>query len=640
MGETLGLFVPAGCTLDLGCCTWNSLSYAGTINYLYSDRSPLNHIHAGLSPHFNVLDYGATGNGTTDDTTAVSAALAALTAAGGGVLYFPGKHRYLTSGGFNSTAPTTVKGDGSASYFDDNVANTVIICNSATNSLFEVNSVGCNFHDFYALCTATTPSAGAGITVTTNGDHIRYDNLTIRGFYKDIDIQDGAMWNMNGCYLLEPVLYGLHIRHPDYSGDFGDWAITNTEVLSGARDGDVAIYIQSGGGGKISNLKINGWYASPPTGHAFDYGIYIGANVITTSVFLLSNSSIENVVHDGFAVETAGGGSYNYIVISGVQFGMYGSDGSAIYIKAATLGDIHGVVLGNLIMANNGSSSVSAIRLEKVDTVTIGAIVNYGFPSAVTLTGCTNVFQMGDHAHSGAADGGALTNALHDGYDDFNEISAPSSPAANVARIYCKDDGGVTKMYYKRSDGVEVELGNTTFLGLTDTPASYSSQALKVPRVNAGETALEFYSPAAYSQVFPIHAFEWIGMFKKVAGGWTSMSFQNVAGRAFAAGWYQDTAADADAAEIVVLLDAGTYDVTVGGMKGNNLGIIDWKLNGSNFITGQDWYAASLTESVSQTGTMTVSTAGLQTIRMVVNGKNGSSSDYYWLLTSISFVKQ
>lgn len=32
----------------------------------------------------------------------------------------------------------------------------------------------------------------------------------------------------------------------------------------------------------------------------------------------------------------------------------------------------------------------------------------------------------------------------------------------------------------------------TTFLGLSDTPSSYSGQALLVPRVNAGETAIEF----------------------------------------------------------------------------------------------------------------------------------------------------
>lgn len=43
--------------------------------------------------------------------------------------------------------------------------------------------------------------------------------------------------------------------------------------------------------------------------------------------------------------------------------------------------------------------------------------------------------------------------------------------------------------------------GSTTFTGLTDTPATYTGQALKFTRINSGETALEFVSlgSAAYS---------------------------------------------------------------------------------------------------------------------------------------------
>jgi len=41
--------------------------------------------------------------------------------------------------------------------------------------------------------------------------------------------------------------------------------------------------------------------------------------------------------------------------------------------------------------------------------------------------------------------------------------------------------------------------GSSTFTGLTDSPSSYSSQSLKGVRVNAGETALEFYTLPAGS---------------------------------------------------------------------------------------------------------------------------------------------
>ena len=43
--------------------------------------------------------------------------------------------------------------------------------------------------------------------------------------------------------------------------------------------------------------------------------------------------------------------------------------------------------------------------------------------------------------------------------------------------------------------------GSSTFLDLTDTPSSYSGQALKFARVNAGETALEFATPSGSGNV-------------------------------------------------------------------------------------------------------------------------------------------
>lgn len=47
---------------------------------------------------------------------------------------------------------------------------------------------------------------------------------------------------------------------------------------------------------------------------------------------------------------------------------------------------------------------------------------------------------------------------------DVDEIAAPAAPAANTARIYCRDAGGTTKLYYKRSDNTEVELGGLVTL--------------------------------------------------------------------------------------------------------------------------------------------------------------------------------
>lgn len=42
-----------------------------------------------------------------------------------------------------------------------------------------------------------------------------------------------------------------------------------------------------------------------------------------------------------------------------------------------------------------------------------------------------------------------------DGFLDFPEITAPSGPAANVSRLYARDDSGTTKLFYKDGAGSE-----------------------------------------------------------------------------------------------------------------------------------------------------------------------------------------
>lgn len=45
--------------------------------------------------------------------------------------------------------------------------------------------------------------------------------------------------------------------------------------------------------------------------------------------------------------------------------------------------------------------------------------------------------------------------------------------------------------------------GSSTFIGLTDVPATYTGQSLKSVRVNVGETALEFFTPSAGGVSYP-----------------------------------------------------------------------------------------------------------------------------------------
>src|SRR5688572_4899686 len=72
--------------------------------------------------------------------------------------------------------------------------------------------------------------------------------------------------------------------------------------------------------------------------------------------------------------------------------------------------------------------------------------------SAVTCDDSGNISGVGSLAIGGSVSG--VVNATLTGYVDLAEIAAPSSPAADVARVYAKESSG-TKLFYKNSGGTE-----------------------------------------------------------------------------------------------------------------------------------------------------------------------------------------
>src|SRR5580658_7383570 len=101
------------------------------------------------------MNYGATGNRTTDDSTAITAALSALQTAGGGVLYCPpGTYSLQTETlAWTAATPITIQGDGmGATNFC--MAYTATSCTAMSFS----NAPRVNLRDF-SIITDTTASS-------------------------------------------------------------------------------------------------------------------------------------------------------------------------------------------------------------------------------------------------------------------------------------------------------------------------------------------------------------------------------------------------------------------------------------------------------------------------------------------------
>lgn len=97
--------------------------------------------------------------------------------------------------------------------------------------------------------------------------------------------------------------------------------------------------------------------------------------------------------------------------------------------------------------------------------------------------------------------------------------------------------------------------------------------------------------------------------------------------------WSQGTPANGNSVETSFYMAPGDYTLFTQGLTSANSGIIDWSIDGTNVITGQDWYSAGLTKNVLKNGSVTITGTGRHTLRLTINGKNASSGNYFWLLT-------
>lgn len=368
---------------------------------------------------FDVKTYGATGDGSTNDTTAIQDTLADIPSTGG-VLYFPaGQYKYSGST-LVLDRPITVEGDGGIVNFvvggfgaNGGLAISTIDFNSGTLPLFEVTAHGCSFKNLGLRNTVATPSNGAGILVSANGDRTRYENITVDGFYIDIDVRAGSAHTFNGSLIMGSVLYGIKLRNilvPDGGDHFiNDCYIGGHE----SRAATSAIRIESGGGTKIVNTKINTFLVANLWQNGIDLAV---ADDVVTSDLLVSNCSIEGYSGTGIKGTTSATNSkYGNIILTGNQFLAFGGTPYGINFSATTANDFWGIVInGNY--GRVGSSSNPFIRLANCTDVILSANGQATF-SALATFGAGVAFARSQVIPNGGTTGQSLKKLSNDDYD-------------------------------------------------------------------------------------------------------------------------------------------------------------------------------------------------------------------------------
>jgi hypothetical protein len=411
---------------------------------------------------FDVTAYGAVGDGTTDDTSAINSAIAALNSAGRGVLYFPAGD-YLCSAGLTTiTASGIIMGDGPGGFWGDGPASE-IRCSSTTAHLFTLTGDRLTVRDLALRNTAATPTAGSGIRFTgaTGLERADYESVSIDNFWTGVDSDGNLGWKMHKVWIQAPHKYGVHIRNTALT-DGGDWGFVDCDFFAAEHDADAAIYAESSGGGKVVNCKIN---ASVSLDHEFIDGIVVAvAAGVDTSVLLVTNTSIENVSRHGISITSASTGRWRWISILGNQFGLWSNDtGRAISITPTNTDDVTDIVISSNLFNTNGTAR-AAIRLANVDNVTlVGNNFNTDGFNALWSDGGgnTNIHEIGagitDHGMLGGLGDDDHTNLLnetrHDALDHTGLTGVGSGSGGSLVTV---DPGAVT--YDDTGDDVEVSI--------------------------------------------------------------------------------------------------------------------------------------------------------------------------------------
>jgi hypothetical protein len=119
--------------------------------------------------------------------------------------------------------------------------------------------------------------------------------------------------------------------------------------------------------------------------------------------------------------------------------------------------------------SSNGAARFSAVTSLDWDNIT-GKPDIIEFPALSTEGAVARYADAAGNIEDSDVLIGDSGNITLPGYVDIAEVAAPSSPSANTARLYAKDDGaGVTKMFYKNSAGTEAPLGGRIVLAANTT---------------------------------------------------------------------------------------------------------------------------------------------------------------------------
>ena len=137
-------------------------------------------MQASYSSQYNVKEYGATGDGSTDDSTAIQAATTAAVNAGGGIVFFPAGYTYKIATTITISPATLTRSllfEGYGAKLDYSGASDAIIVATNVVASVQASERNVSIRGFYITGTS---SASSAMRIKATNVYVR--DITIEGF--------------------------------------------------------------------------------------------------------------------------------------------------------------------------------------------------------------------------------------------------------------------------------------------------------------------------------------------------------------------------------------------------------------------------------------------------------------------------
>lgn len=401
---------------------------------------------------FNVLDYGATGDGTTNDTAAIQAALTAAEAAGGGTVFLP-KGEFKITDTLDLPGQVSLEGQGQFSILR------VYACDGI--NILASNVIGprrvANFWLY-----GNSAAAFSGIVCDLASPGARAQGMVFEGLYIAFfgtGVKSHGMWHsvFRSC-TMNHVWTGFNFYNQNVKILLDDCRITHGGLVGGSGN-SVGVQV----GDAVS--------AARPEDMQITNSIIFGFNqaiVWRTCLFGgVTNCDLDACTIEGLRLVTADGGftfSNNWIQVDSSTVNVYGINAQSLGYTPST---------GNILIQNN-----------RIGNTTNTASLSYGMLVGTNQTGLeidNNAFVGWSGVASFRSDSSVQLKITNNTFDSvFQLLNNNESYIANNNFVGGASFTTNTRPIFGRNQGVlTYAVGAVTMLsGATSATATWASLGL------------------------------------------------------------------------------------------------------------------------------------------------------------------